>query len=29
MYNSLYSIIYLIIILYFTIIIFDKKKFEN
>ena len=28
-YNSLYSIIYLIIILYFTVIIFDKKKFEN
>jgi hypothetical protein len=25
----LYSITYLIIILYFTIIIFDKKKFEN
>jgi len=29
LFNSFYSIIYLIIILYFTILIFNKKKFEN
>lgn len=29
LFNSLYSIIYLTIILYFTVIIFNKKKFEN
>jgi len=29
LFNTWYSIIYLIIILYFTVIIFDKKKFEN
>lgn len=29
LYNGIYSIIYLVIILYFTIIIFNKKKFET
>ena len=29
LYNGAYSIVYLIIILYFTIIIFNKKKFET
>ena len=29
LFNAWYSIIYLIIILYFTVIIFNKKKFEN
>ena len=28
-FNSFYSIIYLIIILFFTILIFERKKFEN
>ena len=28
-FNSVYSIVYLVIILYFTILIFEKKKFEN
>ena len=27
--NTLYSIIYLVIILYVSILIFDRKKFEN
>lgn len=29
LFNSFYSVIYLLIILYFTVLIFDKKKFEN
>lgn len=29
LYNTWYSIIYLIIILYFTVLIFNRKKFEN
>jgi ABC-type transport system involved in multi-copper enzyme maturation permease subunit len=29
LFNSVYSIIYLIIVLYFTVQIFNKKKFEN
>lgn len=29
LFNTWYSLIYLIIILYFTVIIFNKKKFEN
>jgi len=27
--NILYSIVYLIVILFFTVLIFNKKKFEN
>lgn len=27
--NSIYSIVYLVIILFFTVLIFNKKKFEN
>lgn len=27
--NTLYSIIYLVVILYFTVIIFNRKKFEG
>ena len=29
LYNTFYSLVYLAIILYFTILIFNKKKFEN
>jgi hypothetical protein len=29
LFNSAYSIVYLTIILFFTILIFNKKKFEN
>jgi len=28
-YNSLYAIIYLVLILFFTILIFNKKRFES
>jgi hypothetical protein len=27
--NSVYAILYLVIILFFTVIIFNRKKFEN
>ena len=29
LFNSFYSIVYLLIILYFTVLIFNRKKFEN
>lgn len=29
LYNTVYALAYLVIILYFTVLIFDKKKFEN